>query len=300
MDDERKLITFDFAIKYLLRGKASYGVLSGFLTELMGRHVVVTGLLGEETIKIDKDEKINRVDIKAKIDDGEIAVFEIQFHQESDFFGKVLFGVSKALTEQVKEGNHYFMRKVYSINVIYGNRVNAKREYLFHGNFSGFKGVHFDDEPVIPFAQIPCKGSEEHVEIHPEYYMILPDMFDETLRGKFDEWIYILKNNEARDEFTAAGIEEARVKLKLMNLSKENRAEYEKYLEARRSLNSVTYAEREEGFENGKAQGIAQGIAQGKAEIVLNMHKKGRSITEIAEDTLIPENEVKKILEAET
>ena len=291
--DERKLITFDYAVKYLLREKNDYGVLSGFLSELMDRDVVVTGLLGEETNKIDKDEKINRVDLKAKIDDGEFVVFEIQFHQESDFFGKVLFGVSKALTEQVKEGDEeYFMRKVYSINVVYGNRVKAKREYMFHGKFSGFKGVHFEDEPVIPFAQIPGKGSKEHVEIHPEYYLILPDMFDETLRGKFDEWIYLLKNNEARDEFTAAGIQEARVKLTLMNLKPDKRAEYEKYLEARRSLNSVTYAAEEQGLEKGRAEGRAEG----KAEIVMNMHETGFSIPDIAKATKFSEAEVKNIL----
>jgi hypothetical protein len=303
--DDRKLITFDYAIKYLLRGKDSYDLLGGFLSELMSRHVVVDSLLGEETNKIDKEEKINRVDIKAKIDDGEIAVFEIQFHQESDFFGKVLFGTSKALTEQVGEGEEeYFMRKVYSINVVFGNRVKAKREYMFHGKFSGFRGVHFEDEPIIPFAQIPYKGSKEHVEIHPEYYLILPDMFDETLRGKFDEWIYVLKRNEVKDEFTAAGIAEARVKLKLMNLPKDKRAEYEKYLEARRSLNSVTYAAEEDGFEKGKAQGIAQGIAQGKAqgkaEIVLNMHNEGLSIETIVKVSKLTETEVNNILETET
>jgi hypothetical protein len=294
--DDRKLITFDYAVKYLLRGKDSYGLLGGFLSELMSKHVVVDSLLGEETNKIDKDEKINRVDLKAKIDDGEFVVFEIQFLQESDFFGKVLFGVSKALTEQVNEGNDYFMRKVYSINVVFGNRVKAKREYLFHGKFSGFKGVHFEDEPIIPFAQIPSKGSKEHVEIHPEYYLILPDMFDETLRSKFDEWIYVLKKNEVKDEFTAAGIDEARVKLNILNLSKDKLAEYKKYLESRRSLNSVTYAAEEDGIEKGTAIGFEKGKADGKAEIVMNMHEAGFSIADIVKATKFSENEVNKII----
>jgi len=282
--DERKLISFDYAVKYLLRGKGGYGLLSGFLSELMRRQVVVEDDLDPETLKIDPNEKINRVDLKAKMDNGELAVFEIQFIQESDFFGKVLYGVSKALTGQIGSGKRYFMRKVYSINIVYGNRVKAKREYLFYGKFSGFKGVHFEDESVIPFAQAPFKGSEELVEIHPEYYLILPDMFDETLRGRFDEWIYILKNNEVLDEFTAAGIEEARVKLNLLNLSPDKLAEYEHYLEARRSADSATDAARDEGIEIGKA------------EIVLNMHEAGFSIADIVKATKFSETEVKNIL----
>jgi len=297
MKDDRELIKFDFAVKYLLREKSDYGLLSGFLTELMGRDVVVTGLLGEETNADKHDEKINRVDLKAKIDDGEFVVFEIQFHQESDFFGKVLYGVSKALTEQVKRGaKRYFMRKVYSINVVYGNRVNAKREYLFHGNFSGFKGVHFEDEPVIPFAQIPNKDAKEHVEIHPEYYIILPDMFDETLRGKFDEWIYVLKKNEVLDEFTAAGMDEARVKLNILNLPKDKLAEYEHYLEAQRSVDSATDAAREDGIEIGEAIGFEKGIAENTRKFVQNLHNMGLSTDNIAKAAEISETEVKNIL----
>ena len=35
----RTLVSFDYAVKYILRSKADMTILSGFLTELLGRKV---------------------------------------------------------------------------------------------------------------------------------------------------------------------------------------------------------------------------------------------------------------------
>ena len=42
---ERTIISFDYAIKYLLRDKANFDILSGFLTELLKRQVSVQEIL---------------------------------------------------------------------------------------------------------------------------------------------------------------------------------------------------------------------------------------------------------------
>jgi len=129
---ERTLISFDYAVKYLLRSKADYGILSGFLSELMSRKVEVDDIIESESdAGPDPDAKTNRVDLKARIDGTEYVVFEIQFSREYDLLGRVLFGVSKAVTEQIKTGaQQYDIRKVYSVNIVYSN-MTAKREYLF-------------------------------------------------------------------------------------------------------------------------------------------------------------------------
>jgi predicted transposase/invertase (TIGR01784 family) len=280
---DRTLISFDYAVKYLLRGQEDYVILSGFLTELMGRKIEVIGLLESETNKSNPDEKTNRVDLKARIDGGEIAVFEIQFHQEYDFFGRVLYGVSHAITDQVRSGKLYNIQKIYSINIAYYN-LTAKREYLFFGKFSGFQGIHFQDE-AIPFAQTATQDSKELIDIHPEYYLILPNMFDETLRGKFDEWIYVLKNSAVRDDFTAAGIKEAAEKLNELTLPPDELAAYHRYMENIRSINSQAIAARIEGKE------------EGIRGIVLNMRKLGYSIADIAKATVLLEQDVRDILD---
>ncbi|MDR2729051.1 MAG: Rpn family recombination-promoting nuclease/putative transposase, partial [Chitinispirillales bacterium] len=216
--EERTIVSFDYAIKYLLRDKADFVILSGFLSELLGRKVEVTAILESESNKIDMAEKTNRIDLKAQINNGEIAVFEIQFLRAVDFFGKVLYGVSRAVVEQVSVSKLYDIKKVYSINIAYHN-LGAAREYLFTGKFGGFRGVNFEDE-TIPFAQTRGLAPESGfmADIHPEYYLILPEMFDEHLRSRFDEWVYLLKNSAVRSDFAAAGIKEASVKLDFLNM----------------------------------------------------------------------------------
>jgi len=74
------LISFDYAVKYPLRGQEDYVILSGFLTELMGRKIDAIGLLPDEINKSGPNEKTNRIDLKAQVGGREIVVFEIQFH----------------------------------------------------------------------------------------------------------------------------------------------------------------------------------------------------------------------------
>src|SRR5215469_11541663 len=104
---DREIITFDYAIKNILREKANFGILEGFLSELLGRKVTVINILESEGNKDAPELKVNRVDLKAQVDDGEIAIFEIQFSDMYDFIGKMLYDASKAIVEQVKAGGDY-------------------------------------------------------------------------------------------------------------------------------------------------------------------------------------------------
>jgi predicted transposase/invertase (TIGR01784 family) len=297
--DERPLVSFDYAVKYLLRGKSQedFVILSGFLSELMRKDIEVVDILESESNKVDPGDKTNRVDLKARINGGEFAVFEIQFLQESDFFGKVLYGVSRAIVEQVSAGKLYNIRKVHSINIVYYN-MTAKREYLFFGKFGGFKGVHFEDES-ISFAQAADKNTKELVDIHPEYHLILPNMFDGQLRDRFDEWMFILKNSKVREGSTAAGIKEAGVKLDLLSMSSDDRRTYERYMDSIRSSNSIVIAAEMKGEARGRAEGETRGEARGEAKgrlgVAKTMKTEGMDVEIIARLTGLPVDEVLKL-----
>ena len=116
---ERTIISFDYAIKDILRDKANFDILSGFLTELIEKPVSVQEVLESEGNPGGASGKVNRLDLKAKIDDGELAVFEIQFFDQIDFLGKILFNACKAVVEQVSSGELYDVKKVFSINIAY-------------------------------------------------------------------------------------------------------------------------------------------------------------------------------------
>ncbi len=62
----KKHIRFDWAIKRLLRQKANFGILEGFLSELLKEDVKISEILESESNKEREDGKFNKIDILVK------------------------------------------------------------------------------------------------------------------------------------------------------------------------------------------------------------------------------------------
>ena len=123
MDRQPQYIRFDWAMKRLLRDKANFGVLEGFLTTLLGRQIKIQKLLESESNQEDEDDKQNRVDVLAEDERGELYLIEVQNESELAYFQRMLFGTSKLVTEYINRGQNYeHIRKVYSVNIDYFNR----------------------------------------------------------------------------------------------------------------------------------------------------------------------------------
>ncbi|MDR0713182.1 MAG: Rpn family recombination-promoting nuclease/putative transposase, partial [Bacteroidales bacterium] len=93
----RQLVSFDWAVKRLLRHRVNFEVVEGFLSELLSREVRITSVLESESNKVDAIDKYNRADIVVEDREGEIILIELQFILEIDYFQRMLFGVSKAI-----------------------------------------------------------------------------------------------------------------------------------------------------------------------------------------------------------
>ncbi len=59
----KKLIRFDWAVKKLLRNKANFVVLEGFLSELLFDDIKIQKILESESNQDTENDKYNRVDI---------------------------------------------------------------------------------------------------------------------------------------------------------------------------------------------------------------------------------------------
>ena len=94
-----RYIRFDWAIKRLLRQKANFDVLEGFLTVFIGEEVKIVEILESEGNQQTQDDKFNRVDIKARNSKGEIILVEVQNTSELYYLERILYGVAKAITE---------------------------------------------------------------------------------------------------------------------------------------------------------------------------------------------------------
>ena len=87
----RKLISFDWAIKKLLRSKANFGILEGFLSELLFTDITILEILESETNKSTAGNKQNQVDIKVRDADGQLILIEVQYSREQDYLHRILF-----------------------------------------------------------------------------------------------------------------------------------------------------------------------------------------------------------------
>ena len=102
-----RYVRFDWAIKRLLRQKANFGVLNGFLTVMLREEVNILEILESESNQESADDKFNRVDIKARNSKGEIIIVEIQNTREVHYLERILYGVAKAITEHISLGEGY-------------------------------------------------------------------------------------------------------------------------------------------------------------------------------------------------
>ena len=104
---DKTYISFDWALKRLLRDKANFGVLEGFISTLLDRSVKIHRLLESEGNKDRDDAKQNRVDLLAEDADGELLLVEVQGESEYAYFQRILFGASKLVTEYIDSGKNY-------------------------------------------------------------------------------------------------------------------------------------------------------------------------------------------------
>ena len=81
----KNLIRFDWAVKRLLRNKANFVILEGFLSELLGEDIFIQEILESKSNKENKYAKFNRVDLLIKNLKGELIIIEVQNDKEHDY-----------------------------------------------------------------------------------------------------------------------------------------------------------------------------------------------------------------------
>ena len=134
-------IRFDWAMKRLLRNKANFDVLEGFLSSLFGKTVKIQGLLESEGNREREDDKANRVDLLALMDTKEKVIIEVQNNTETAYFQRMIFGTSKVLCDYINKGENYeHVSKVYSVNIVYF-ALGKGTDYVYHGK-TEFRGIH--------------------------------------------------------------------------------------------------------------------------------------------------------------
>ena len=294
MEVNNKYIRFDWAVKRMLRDKANFAVLEGLITVLTGEVVKIEELLESEGNQETATDKFNRVDIKAKNSKGEIIIVEVQLTRQLYFLQRMLYGVSKAITEHIEIGEKYDrVKKVYSINILYFD-LGKGSDYLYHGK-TVFTGVHTNDRLEVNTKEADELRMRVPEDIFPEYYIIRVNEFNSVATTPIEEWLDYLKNNRIKDDTTTPGLKEARQKLLYMTMSDKERRAYDAHMDDIMVQNDVFYTARMEGRAKGLAEVRAEGRAEGIMLTAKNLKSMGFSISDIMKATGLSEYDIMKM-----
>jgi predicted transposase/invertase (TIGR01784 family) len=287
----KKLVRFDWAMKKMLRHKANFDILEGFLSELLGNAVKIKQVLESESNKETADDKFNRVDILVENEQGELIIIEVQSTQEYDYFHRMLFGASKAIVEHMKESAAYgTVKKVISITIAYFDLGQGK-DYVYHGT-NVFKGIHKGDILGLSEKQIEAYNKTRVHEIYPEYWVIKTGKFRNKINDKLDEWVYFLKNAEIKPNFSAKGLKEANEKLDAMKLPEKERKAYDAYL-----MHMMSIASRNHTIEIEAKDIIKKAKAKWDEETIIGFFENDVPLNIIAKSLKIPLDIVEQVVE---
>jgi predicted transposase/invertase (TIGR01784 family) len=289
MSTEAKLVRFDWAIKHLLRDKANFDVLEGFLSALLKENIEILKILESESA--DSTDKFNRVDLLVKDNQQRQIVIEIQNSQTPDYLERLLYGVSKVIVDNQQLGEDCRnITKVIVIGVLYFN-FGKGEDYVYY-SANDFRGIHTGESLSFlrrgdnkKYQRLQCK------DIYPEYYLIHVERFKDVIGSELDEWIYMLKHSAVPANFKAKNIDIARKKLALMEMSQEERQTYERYVMAMVENQGVIEAARSEG----EQKGLQKGSANAKLEIAQKMQQSGMDIKTIASLTGLNHEAIKSL-----
>ncbi|MBC8384924.1 MAG: Rpn family recombination-promoting nuclease/putative transposase [Candidatus Cloacimonetes bacterium] len=280
--DKVDLIRFDWAMKTILRNKANFDVLEGFLSSLLKQDITIIEIIESESNQKTETDKFNRADFLVKDDQGRNLIIEIQNTRETDYLERILYGTSKKITESVELGETYRnVIKVISISILYFN-LGRGDDYIYYGT-TKLKGVH-TGHPLLIKEKIQSslqtlEFQMKEKDIFPEYYFINIYKFSDEVNDDADEWIYFFKNNTILDSFRSKNIQTAKDKFDIIKMSRSERRRYENFLMKLMSEKDMVDTAKEEGKEEGRKEGR-------KEERIIQEKKRKSEKLEIARNLL--------------
>ena len=103
-------------------------------------------------------------------------------------------------------------------------------------------------------------------EIFPEYYVLRVNEFDDRAKTPLDEWVRFLKSGIIDENTTAKGLQAARERLRVSDMSEQERRAYERHMDNIRIQWDVLTTAHGEGWDEGRAEGKAEGLAEGRGK----------------------------------
>ena len=227
---------------------------------MLGEDIKIESILESEGNKQYAENKSNRVDMLVQNSKGELIIIEVQSDYMQDYLMRMLFGTSKLVVDNMDKGMLYGkVKKIISVNIVYFD-LGHGNDYVYYGSTS-FIGLNKKDVLNLSQQEQIVYHTEQIAKIYPEYYIIKVNQFNDIAKNTLDEWINFLKNEEVKEGSKAKGLLMAKENLDILKLSKEERIEYDIYIDNWRDRESAMISNYIAGELKGKAEGKAEGEA---------------------------------------
>ncbi len=229
--NKKKLVRFDWAMKYILRNKENFDVLEGFLSNLLKEEVKIEKLLESESSPDEQTNKNNAIHFACAYGQGRPMMVEIKSHPKRENLRRIVWGTSKPIADHLRSREPYKDEvKIVSISILHFP-ISNDSEYIYKGK-TEFFGAN-DQEPLPlyggPLAAIGVIPVT-NMRISLEYYLLDVARFADEINAEIDEWMYFFKHSEIREDFQSLGMLAASKKLDILSMTEEEKHAYEKYL----------------------------------------------------------------------
>ena len=287
MLDTKRLISFDWAMKKLLRNRDNFDILEGFLSEFLKEDVKIISILESNLLPEREEEKSKHLILKVENQNSEPMLIELQYNKEPNYLKQILHSFSKIVTEYVRPYENF--SKIVSITILSFDFGDGD-DYIYKAS-THFIGLHNQKELKLNEKQKELYKAETVENIYPQYYLIKLRNFDNVIKDTLDEWIYFLKNDKILDNPRAKGLARASEALDYIKMEKDERLAYNRYQENKKHENNI--------YESTYVIGELMGIKREKMNIAKKLLDAKVDIDTIKLTTGLSEDELKSIIQGD-
>ncbi|MEW9810145.1 MAG: Rpn family recombination-promoting nuclease/putative transposase (plasmid) [Candidatus Symbiodolus clandestinus] len=289
MINEKTLVSFDFAIKYLLKHKSDYDIVENFISTLLAtegyKPVKITALLDGESNKEDVKFKKSIADLIVQDEQGTQYIIEIDRSYTNLFLHKACFNSCRLIVDNICSNQDYsLIKKIFHINLLYFP-LSHLTSPLCHGKTI----FHEIDLEHPQQRQLTDKGGRlfNAYNIFPEYFIISIPLFNDVIKQEIDEWLYLMKHSEVKQEFSSPLMKKVAERLNVLKMNQQERIHYQAYVNE--SLKERDY------LVSAEEKGREEGERKKSLEIAKKMLAKGADLGDIEELTGLSFEEISRL-----
>ena len=293
--DKKPLVSFDFAIKYLLKNKGDFQIVEGFISALIGAFgyspVKIKAVLDAESNKEEGKLKQSIADVVVADEQDNKYIVEIDRSYTSSFlYKKACFNTSRLVVDSIStKENFSTIKKIFHINLLYFIPKNMETP-LYHGKVL-FKNLVGSGPLDIHISDLGGNIFDAH-HVLPEYFVISIPSFNDVIKQEIDEWLYVMKYSEVPEDFHSPYMSQVAERLSVLKLTSEERSFYdEEKLAALKARDYLTSAE---------AKGREEGMQAKEIEIAKNMLSKGYTHEEVQDLTGLSMSQIAQLAQETT